>query len=329
MKKMILIAVCSFAILPLQAQERDRTIAVLEVVGEGVDATETSLVYEYIVDRMNRSRTYILVERAALDRALEEMELSASDIVDENTASKLGKVTGAGFILITSLIKTGEQYHLSMRVVNVETSTIENTAIEKTSDFSAIDVLTRRAVEKLFNLGFNETGRKASYLNITAGGGLCIPVGDVGRVFTLGYTGLLHCSWNMKLGPGYLGLGFLTGAVVEPTRSKDDPESEVVYEYTLLAFPAFGVVQYHLHFGRFYAGCEVNPGVLLSIALFSDADEGETSLTPVAAFSGGLYGGYTLTETIGLFVRLDYLHGFYTGAPYTGLAAGAGIEISF
>jgi hypothetical protein len=327
MKRAIFAIICMTASFHLAAQAGDKTIAVLEVTGEGVSDAESSLVHEYIVDRMNRNKTYTLVERAALNRALKELELSSTDIVDETTAARIGKIAGARYILLTSLIKRNDEYHLSMRVVNVETSRIENTAIEKTSDFSTIDTLTRTAVVRLFNLSFDEIDAREAFLNLSAGGGLAIPVADVRRVLSLGYNGLVGVSYDMKLGPGWLGFGITTGGVFEPTLPKDDPESEVVYEYTLVAIPAFGAVTYRVLVGSFYFGAEVNAGVLLSFAMLGDAGAGDPGFSAVPSFTGGIYGGYAFTETIGVSVGADYIHALYTGAPYTGLVVIARTDI--
>ncbi|MBN2736224.1 MAG: hypothetical protein JXR70_04530 [Spirochaetales bacterium] len=364
MKKIFFIILCFFLFLPLFAQKTDnQTLAILDVVGENVSSTQLNLIYEYIIDRMNRSKTYTLVERSALNRALEELEISMSDIVDESTAVQIGKVAGAKYVLITSLIKIDSDYHLSMRVVNVETSKIENTAIEKTDKFSNIDVLTQQAVDRLFDIKNGSTITKPAediqsvdkpevvkedkpvdkgpengdlpdrYLSLSGGGGITIPILDVTRVFDLGYQFIFNAYYCMKMGPGYGGVGIQTGAVFEFTRTLKDPEWEGDTEYTLLMVPAYAMVKYKLYFGDFYAALQAGGGVNLSSIMMElppDAQPEEMSAAPLVAMgavTGGITGGMALSETFGLSIYANYLHGFYKNAPYTGVIAGAQLEI--
>jgi hypothetical protein len=140
-------------------QEDKPTLAILDVVAQGVDASRGKVVYEYIMDRINRTGNYAIVERAALDKALKELEISNSQIVDEKTAIEIGKIAGAQYILVSSLIQDEKTYYLSMRVVSVKTGKITRTSIKKTDQFSNVESLTADTVEYL--LGKEASGEIA------------------------------------------------------------------------------------------------------------------------------------------------------------------------
>ncbi|MBN1931796.1 MAG: tetratricopeptide repeat protein [Desulfobacterales bacterium] len=77
-----------------------------------------------LTDELNASGRLQVVERALIERLLEELNLGASDLADPETALKLGKVLAA------KIIGTGSIYHLptgtllSLRLIDTETSAI-------------------------------------------------------------------------------------------------------------------------------------------------------------------------------------------------------------
>ncbi len=75
-------------------------------------------------DMLNSSGRVQVVERALIERLLEELNLGSSDLADEETALKLGKVLAAKLIGTGSLFFMPDGTLLNMRLIDSETSAI-------------------------------------------------------------------------------------------------------------------------------------------------------------------------------------------------------------
>ena len=80
-------------------------------------------------ENLNASGRVKIVERALVERVLEELNLGSSKLADPDTALKLGKLFAARLIGTGSLLNLPEGSVLSMRVVDTETSGIVQTEI--------------------------------------------------------------------------------------------------------------------------------------------------------------------------------------------------------
>jgi hypothetical protein len=133
------LSINSFHIITgITAQQKKSTIAILDVVPKNVEQSKIDIIFEYIMDRINKAGKYIILERAVMDRALAELEISHSEIVDEAIAVKIDKISGATLILLSSLLKEGTKFYLFMRVLAVGTGRISKTSIKNTDDFDNI-----------------------------------------------------------------------------------------------------------------------------------------------------------------------------------------------
>lgn len=65
-----------------------------------------------------------VVERALLDKLLEELKLGTSKMIDRNTALSLGRIMAAKLILSGQIIHSGPQTQVSMRLIETETGRI-------------------------------------------------------------------------------------------------------------------------------------------------------------------------------------------------------------
>lgn len=69
-----------------------------------------------------------LVEREKLLEILNEQKLGASDLADEETRLRLGRMLGARYMLFGNYLKLGPLWQLDMRLVDSESSRIMATA---------------------------------------------------------------------------------------------------------------------------------------------------------------------------------------------------------
>lgn len=90
-------------------------------------------------ENLNASGRVKIVERALVERVLEELNLGSSKLADPDTALKLGKLFAARLIGTGSLLNLPEGSVLSLRVVDTETSGIVQTAIRTMDPGGSVD----------------------------------------------------------------------------------------------------------------------------------------------------------------------------------------------
>lgn len=90
-------------------------------------------------ENLNASGRVKIVERALVERVLEELNLGSSKLADPDTALKLGRLFAARLIGTGSLLHLPEGSVLSLRVVDTETSGIVQTAIRTMDPAGSVD----------------------------------------------------------------------------------------------------------------------------------------------------------------------------------------------
>ncbi|MEA1910816.1 MAG: CsgG/HfaB family protein [Spirochaetota bacterium] len=149
MKKILILSILIFAVVFGISAEGNPTIAIMDVAATNTSTVKSQVIYEYIVDVVNRADRYTIVERSALQAALKEMEISSSGMVDDSTAAAIGKLAGAKLILISNLIVDDDITYLSARIVAVETGQVSNTAMLQKGDDEYIASLANRTISQL------------------------------------------------------------------------------------------------------------------------------------------------------------------------------------
>ncbi|MFA5859913.1 MAG: FlgO family outer membrane protein [Elusimicrobiota bacterium] len=76
---------------------------------------------EIISTQLAKQRNLRVVERSQLDKALVEMNLGATGVIDTNTAQQVGKMIGAKAIVIGSITQLGKTISISSRLIDVAT----------------------------------------------------------------------------------------------------------------------------------------------------------------------------------------------------------------
>jgi TolB-like protein len=102
-----------------------KTIAVMDFSLTGMESsTMEKLAMDDMITKLVQSGQYIVVEREKLDSILKEQELADSGLLDESSASKVGKLAAADIILTGSFAKIGASWKVNLRLVDVETGII-------------------------------------------------------------------------------------------------------------------------------------------------------------------------------------------------------------
>ena len=76
---------------------------------------------ENITTHLTKFKTVEIIERNQLNKAIQELELSQTGLVDDKTAQQLGKLVGARYIIIGSIEIFSKQVEINGRVIEVET----------------------------------------------------------------------------------------------------------------------------------------------------------------------------------------------------------------
>lgn len=102
-------------------------IAVLdfEVIGDKLETTDMgAILSEWFITSIVKSGRFDVVERAMLQKIISEQKLSSTGLIDEDSATKLGKLLGVKVIISGSVLKIHDSIEINSRVISVESGSI-------------------------------------------------------------------------------------------------------------------------------------------------------------------------------------------------------------
>lgn len=118
------VTVPTVAVLPFEARDRQ---AESENAGKSIaELLSVALMESGVAD---------LVERAELDAALTELQLSATGLTSKENQTKLGKLTGAKILISGSMFKSGGKNFLVAKVIGSETSRVLGASVSGSGEF--------------------------------------------------------------------------------------------------------------------------------------------------------------------------------------------------
>lgn len=96
-------------------------VAKFKLIPKSLDPSVSDAVLEDLSTALIETKAFKLVERSQLDRALEELKLQESGVIDSATAQKLGRMVGAKAVMIGSISDRGKFGVINARLINTET----------------------------------------------------------------------------------------------------------------------------------------------------------------------------------------------------------------
>ena len=105
-------------------------VAVLELNPNGVSDSEARALSDRLRIEIFNAGVFEVMEREKMNRILEEMQFQLNDCTTDECAIEIGQLIGVKKIIAGSISKVGEFFTVSARLIDVETSKIEATAIE-------------------------------------------------------------------------------------------------------------------------------------------------------------------------------------------------------
>lgn len=112
------------------------TMAVWEVENLGVSGTMADLgglMTARVLETLQASGRCALIEREKLTLALEELNLSAAQLADENTRLRIGRMAGARRMIFGGYQVWGDTMRLDLRMVDVESGAVLQAATQTAS----------------------------------------------------------------------------------------------------------------------------------------------------------------------------------------------------
>ncbi len=112
---------------PSFADFQKTKIAVLdfELIGDKLETTDMgAILSEWFITSIVKSGRFDVVERAMLKKIIAEQKLSTTGIIDDSSASELGKILGVRVIISGSVLKIDNTIEINARVISVESGSI-------------------------------------------------------------------------------------------------------------------------------------------------------------------------------------------------------------
>lgn len=164
----MLIILCSISLI--YGQEVDSSqiaVAILDFDANGVSRSEAKAISDRFRTELFQVGKYRVMERQKMERLLDEMSFQLSGSTSSQNAVKAGRLVGVKKIVAGSVSKIDNFYSINTRLIDVETSQIENTATRDVQG-SIADLLADAIPELARELsGISREDKKTSTLEIT------------------------------------------------------------------------------------------------------------------------------------------------------------------
>ena len=160
MKSILLFAILLTFVLSASAQTTDKQqqtdsvklrVAVFDptISGTMFDAATGAIVRELVSTALVNTGKYLIIERSLIDKILKEQKFSNSGAVDESQASELGKLAGANKVILSVLSSYGDRGMLSLKMIDVESASIESQKSKIVSANDILDIITTLTYETI------------------------------------------------------------------------------------------------------------------------------------------------------------------------------------
>ncbi len=81
-----------------------------------------------VIETFQKRGTVEVVERQRLEKALAELKLGSSELADESTRLRLGRISGARLMVFGGYMAIGGKMRIDLRLVDVETGKVRKAA---------------------------------------------------------------------------------------------------------------------------------------------------------------------------------------------------------
>ena len=133
---MVVFTVCLLSVgSGISDQPEKRVMNIIAVMdlkcGKGMDKAFSAPLTDVVIEELVKIGKYTVVNRADRDKILREQEFQCTAYTDEGCSVEIGRILGAGKMVVGSIAKIGNTYQISLQLINVETANIEVAASER------------------------------------------------------------------------------------------------------------------------------------------------------------------------------------------------------
>jgi len=128
------------------------TIAVLDFESVGAEEHLGKAVAEIMRTELIGTKQYRVVERAQINKAISEQQLQRSGLIDDKSAVAIGKLIGADFIIVGSVVKIGSAYTINSRMIDIKTGEAKLGKNVSGDDLNLLTSLSHELIANLFDL---------------------------------------------------------------------------------------------------------------------------------------------------------------------------------
>jgi len=128
------------------------TLSFLDFQKKGIPSTrdgEDEYLLLKLTSQLQEKGSIHIVERALIDKLLEELKLSSSDLADPELALKVGKIVAARLIATGSITRYGRDLQVSLRLIETETTAVKVTVIESAEKKVGMDALSEKIAQRI------------------------------------------------------------------------------------------------------------------------------------------------------------------------------------
>ena len=195
--------------ISLDAQEDfERRVAVLDFEAVGV-SQDLAIEAQHAVERaLYEIRGLQLIERGRIDLILQEQEMQLSDLADQDTAVRVGRLLAANKV-VTGVVARPEAPWLTVKVLDVETGVVLFVGDASIGRRNRIDEVVRKLARDAEKILFPE---RYEPLLLSLGGcaQMAVPFTDLADLVTVGAGASAYVDLE-NLGVNNLVCGFRTG----------------------------------------------------------------------------------------------------------------------
>ncbi len=135
-----------------RAEFKKTKIAVLDfqIHGERYETADMGkIVAEWLITALVKEGRFDVIERRLLEKVLSEQKLGATGLIDEQHASKLGRMLGAKVVVTGSIMKLQNVMEVNARIIDVETGSVIAAELVRSASAVKLEDLVTQMAEKI------------------------------------------------------------------------------------------------------------------------------------------------------------------------------------
>jgi len=141
------------------------SIAVLDLDSEGLSNSEARIISARLRTDLFNTNKFLVLERDKMDKILQEQGFQLSGCTSNDCVVEVGKLTGVEQIVAGNIGLIGKLYTLTIRLIDVESGHILNTATEDCE--CSIETVLTKSVRNVAKILSGETVLTSNYTNIS------------------------------------------------------------------------------------------------------------------------------------------------------------------